>query len=150
MNTTLSIPFPTKCLKAHSPAQPQPSRAKRLECVELAPAVECPGPSKAGASSTHSKRMATEQAPEILAAWVRVGKFRCNVSFRLLVISAWLVMAMTARAGNLYVPNSSFEWQPTAFAVPRVDFWQNPPPPITFDTNIFGALKFPNSHPSCE
>src|SRR6267378_4346937 len=33
--------------------------AKRMECVELAPAVACPGRSKAGASSTHSIRFAT-------------------------------------------------------------------------------------------
>src|SRR5713101_9443808 len=32
--------------------------AKRLECVELAPAIERRGSLKAGASSTHSKRFA--------------------------------------------------------------------------------------------
>jgi len=31
-----------------------PERAKRMECAELAPAVERPGSSKAGASSAHS------------------------------------------------------------------------------------------------
>src|SRR5437870_298416 len=49
-------------------AQSQPSRAERLECGELAPAPEQPGATKAGASSTHSKRFATKQAPKILAA----------------------------------------------------------------------------------
>jgi len=37
--------------------------AKRMECVELAPAFACRGLSKAGASSTHSIRFARKQAP---------------------------------------------------------------------------------------
>ena len=42
------------------------------------------------------------------------------------------------RAGNLYVPNFSFESQPTTFADPRVDSWQKTAQPNTFDTNVFG------------
>lgn len=37
------------------------------------------------------------------------------------------------------VPNFSFESQVTPFADPRVDSWQKPPQPGTFDPNIFGA-----------
>jgi len=36
------------------------------------------------------------------------------------------------------VPNASFESQPTSFADPRIDAWQKPPQPATFDTNVFG------------
>ena len=39
-------------------AKLHPDRAKRLECVELAPAFDDPRRSRAGASSTHSKRSA--------------------------------------------------------------------------------------------
>src|SRR5262249_8711072 len=38
--------------------------AKRMECVELAPALECRGCAKAGASSTHSIRFATWFTPK--------------------------------------------------------------------------------------
>src|SRR6266852_2149107 len=44
--------------KAQSAERGEDEVAKRLECVELAPAVERRGSSKAGASSTHSKRFA--------------------------------------------------------------------------------------------
>ena len=37
------------------------------------------------------------------------------------------------------VPNYSFESQVTPFADPRVDSWQKPPQPDTFDPDIFGA-----------
>src|SRR6266699_1972378 len=47
---------------------PQPNCAKRLECVELAPALNDPRRSTAGASSTHSRRFATTGGPKILAA----------------------------------------------------------------------------------
>src|SRR5579859_2784852 len=49
-----------------------------------------------------------------------------------------LTAAGTAVAGSLYVPNGSFESQPTQFADPRIDAWQKTPQPGTFDTNIFG------------
>jgi hypothetical protein len=41
----------------------------------------------------------------------------------------------------IHVPNFSFESQPTEFADPRVDFWQKPPMPATFDTNVFGSWE---------
>ena len=47
-------------------------------------------------------------------------------------------IAGSVQAGNLYVPNASFESQPTPFADPRIDAWQKPPQPATFDTNVFG------------
>src|SRR5712691_254054 len=49
---------------AAEPADPQANRAKRLECVELAPAVERRRSLKAGASSTHSKRFALPTGQE--------------------------------------------------------------------------------------
>src|SRR6266852_870751 len=51
-------------------AWPHPNRAKRLECAELAPAFNDLRRSKAGASSAHSKRFATTNAPGILAACI--------------------------------------------------------------------------------
>jgi len=54
---------------------------------------------------------------------------------------AALLSTGTLRAANLYVPNFSFESQPTGFADPRVDSWQKPPQPLTFDTNVFGAWE---------
>ena len=62
--------------------------------------------------------------------------------FRVVRVFAGCLLGMLAgstRAGNLYVPNASFEGQPTFFADPRIDFWQKPPQPGTFDTNIFGS-----------
>src|SRR5260221_7282563 len=56
----------------HGAAEPQLNHAERLECVELAPAVERRGSSKAGASSTHSKRSATTHALKISATCVHV------------------------------------------------------------------------------
>src|SRR3954468_14694209 len=55
-----------------------------------------------------------------------------------------LILLLTpdkSRAGALYVPNSSFESQPTALADPRVDSWQKAPQPGTFDPNTFGAWE---------
>lgn len=54
------------------------------------------------------------------------------------------VLTLTAAAGhlsagNLYVPNASFESQQTFFADPRIDFWQKSAQPAGFDTNVFGA-----------
>ena len=63
-------------------AKQQPNRAKRLECVELAPAVERDGVSKAGASSTHSKRFATKAAAKSLAAWQQLGPLQCGETQR--------------------------------------------------------------------
>src|SRR6266446_5458350 len=51
----------------------QPNRAKRLECAELAPAVESDEASKAGASSTHSRGFATKHVLKILAACEESG-----------------------------------------------------------------------------
>ncbi len=69
-------------------AQPQPNRAERLECVELAPAFCDPSRSTAGASSTHSKRFATKQAPAILAACEQGGRLqRRDVISSLCVLS---------------------------------------------------------------
>lgn len=56
----------------------------------------------------------------------------------LLLACALILTAGIVHAGNLYVPNFSFESQPTQFADPRVDAWQKTPQPGTFDTNIFG------------
>src|SRR5260370_13951929 len=70
----ISAPAPaSRFHRGELPAQdrhsaiPQPNRAKRMECVELAPAVERRGSSKAGASSTHSIRSATRHVPKILS-----------------------------------------------------------------------------------
>ncbi len=57
----------------------------------------------------------------------------CAILFALRTIGA------AAQAGSLYVPNYSFESQVTQFADPRIDSWQKPPQPGTFDTNVFGA-----------
>ncbi len=56
----------------------QPNRAKRLECVELAPAVEHRRSLKAGANSTHSKRFATKEAQEFLADCEQSGLLQRN------------------------------------------------------------------------
>src|SRR6266849_3768141 len=63
----------------HSAAQRQPNRAKRLECAELAPAVERRGSLKAGASSAHSKRFATTLAPIIFASCEEFRRLWCSV-----------------------------------------------------------------------
>ena len=42
---------------------------------------------------------------------------------------------------SIDVPNFSFESQPTAFADPRVDFWQKPAAPAGFDPSVFGAWE---------
>lgn len=47
--------------------------------------------------------------------------------------------AAFVHAGNIYVPNFSFESQQTDFADPRIDSWQKPEQPEGFDTNIFGS-----------
>jgi hypothetical protein len=49
-----------------------------------------------------------------------------------------LALTSTLRAGTLYVPNRSFESQPTPFVDPRIDSWQKGAQPGTFDPNIFG------------
>jgi len=59
--------------------------------------------------------------------------------FALLWLAAFIALAGTLSAANLYVPNFSFESQATPFADPRIDSWQKAPQPATFDTNIFGA-----------
>src|SRR5437016_4843041 len=46
---------------------PVRKRAKRLECAELAPALERDGGTKAGASSTHSKRFAPFRSQGLLS-----------------------------------------------------------------------------------
>src|SRR5258708_642590 len=72
-----------------SKAKPQPNRAKRLECVELARALEYLRCSTAGASSTHSKRFANPHAPKILASRDRLGLWQRRGS-RSVVLSAFL------------------------------------------------------------
>ena len=67
-----------------------------------------------------------------------------KITFRPGLITATLSLATllgapSLRAGNLYVPNGSFESQPTTFADPRIDAWQKAAQPGTFDTNTFGA-----------
>jgi len=54
-------------------------------------------------------------------------------------LPAMLTMAATLHAGNLYVPNSSFESPVSPFAGPNIDSWEKAPQPATFDTNVFGA-----------
>jgi hypothetical protein len=59
---------------------------------------------------------------------------------RAIATLALLALApMSAKAGNLYVPNASFESQPTQFADPRIDSWQIPAQPSSFNTNVFGS-----------
>jgi hypothetical protein len=61
--------------------------------------------------------------------------------FLALCLGALFSTQLSGRAGNLYVPNSSFESPATQFADPRIDSWQKAPQPPTFDTNIFGAWE---------
>src|SRR5260370_8708590 len=67
------------------PARRQSNRAKRMECVELAPAFADPSRSIAGASSTHSIRFARSAARKILATCEQVGRLQsegaCSVAF---------------------------------------------------------------------
>jgi len=60
---------------------------------------------------------------------------------KILAISFAALLGVPASlyAGNLYIPNSSFESTATQFADPRVDSWEKAPQPSTFDTNTFGA-----------
>src|SRR5437660_1598251 len=67
--------------------------------------------------------------------------FRCRLSTLIVSLIALLGMTGTMRAGTLSVPNFSFESQVTPFADPRVDSWQKPPQPGTFDTNVFGPWE---------
>ncbi len=58
------------------------------------------------------------------------------------VIFGWLMLLATAgklRASDVFVPNFSFESQATQFVDTRIDSWQKPAQPNTFDTNVFGA-----------
>jgi hypothetical protein len=55
------------------------------------------------------------------------------------LIAGTLVVAANCGAGNLYVPNFSFESPGTQFADPRIDSWQKAPQPAMFDTNTFGS-----------
>jgi hypothetical protein len=67
---------------------------------------------------------------------------RSSIRQRFLVCFLGLTISLLApvsHAGNLYVPNFSFESTPTQFADPRVDSWQKAPQPSTFDTNVFGS-----------
>src|SRR5690349_21705139 len=53
---------------------------------------------------------------------------------------AWMfVLLGTLRAADIYVPNFSFESQPTQFVDPRIAFWQRNPQPPTFGTNTRGS-----------
>lgn len=56
-----------------------------------------------------------------------------------LALTALLAAAPALRAGNLYVPNGSFESPSTSLAGPAIDSWQKAPQPPTFDPNVFGA-----------
>jgi hypothetical protein len=72
------------------------------------------------------------------------GKRRLTLTRRALWAIAVVAVSLatwtgTLRAGTIYVPNGSFESQPTPFADPRIDSWQKPPQPGTFDSNMFGA-----------
>jgi hypothetical protein len=49
-----------------------------------------------------------------------------------------MLAGLQSHAGNLYVPNASFESQPTPFALPYVDSWQKPPQPPGYTTNRYG------------
>src|SRR5260370_13231365 len=55
------------------------------------------------------------------------------------LIAANLLVAASCWAGNLYVPNFSFESPGTQFADPRIDSWQKAPQPSTFDPNTFAS-----------
>jgi hypothetical protein len=70
-------------------------------------------------------------------------------SFKYCRSSHWLLMVVLSLAfsasvsrilaGNLYVPNASFESIATQFADPRIDSWQKAPQPAGFNTNVFGS-----------
>ncbi len=73
------------------------------------------------------------------ARYNKIHGLKRHLTGVLLALSALLASNGALQAGNLYVPNFSFESQPTPFVDPRVDSWQKPPQPGTFDTNVFGA-----------
>jgi hypothetical protein len=54
---------------------------------------------------------------------------------------AWTASTASLLAGNLYVPNASFESVATQFADPRVDSWQKAAQPPGFNTNVFGGWE---------
>ncbi|HEV8541055.1 MAG TPA: hypothetical protein VGR78_01575 [Verrucomicrobiae bacterium] len=56
-----------------------------------------------------------------------------------IALFATIARLNTAQAALLYLPNSSFESQPTDFVDPRIDAWQKPPQPPGYDTNVFHA-----------
>ena len=68
-----------------------------------------------------------------------LSKLKHDLLFPGLGLLLLLARPGPVRAGNLYVPNSSFESVATQFADPRIDWWQKAPQPFSFDTNIFGA-----------
>jgi hypothetical protein len=56
----------------------------------------------------------------------------------LMSLVALLALTGTLRAGTLYVPNFSFESPATPFVDTRIDSWQKPSQPGSFDPNTFG------------
>ena len=86
-----------------------------------------------------------------LAIWNRRALSGLKFTFLALVTAA--VVSNTARAGNVPVPNGSFETIATAFADPRVDSWQKTPRPDWWDDNANGPWDqltgvFANSDPT--
>lgn len=77
----------------------------------------------------------------VVSSHIAAPRLRHYWMASLLALIVLLTFTGPLRAGNLYVPNFSFESQPTPFADPRVDYWQKPPQPGTFDTNTFGAWE---------
>jgi hypothetical protein len=66
-------------------------------------------------------------------------QFRSTVAFNL-IGGVW-DLDNVRLTESIYVPNFSFESQQTPFVDPHVDFWQKPPAPANFDTNVFGAWE---------
>jgi hypothetical protein len=64
---------------------------------------------------------------------------RLRASRRLLLAGVSLAgAAATLQAGNLYVPNASFESPATTFVDTRIDHWQKSPKPVWYDESSNG------------
>jgi hypothetical protein len=82
--------------------------------------------------------MKTTAMKSRLTALRRFRIFRKTIQV-ILGLLTLLAMAGPLSAGNLYLPNFSFESPVTPFAGPQIDSWQKTAQPAGFDPNIFGA-----------